>query len=237
MFFVELETPIVGIVGRSDGKIVVNVIDKGVYELGELGDLAVKVAPIGVDGIELHGHIAVAAYAPTVVKAVSIDGTAYVVGGSYLELTQLPRIRVTYKTIRLREYGRWVPAWDSLIVLGELSGEVPVIGFSRAGTLLHVSAGRCSSDRVRLIGELLGVARRFGEVVATCACRIGSMPFEIYVRRGPRYLLVKIHMNEWYPQSGRALVLLAEAGLVLERAIVEAGPGVVEYVERLGAKL
>jgi len=233
----EFETPTTVIVGRSGSKLVVNVVDRGVAEVADLGDLAGKIAELGVDGIELHGHVAVTAFAPTIVKAAAIDGDAYAVGGHHLGITALPRLRITYKGIKMREFGRWVPVWDSVIVLGELSGVVPIIGFSRAGTLLHMSVGRCSVDRVLRLSELLGFVKRFGDVVATCTCRIGSMPFEIYVRRGNRYMLVKLYMNEEYSQSARVLVLLSEAGAVLEREIVEFGGDVMGVVERLGAKL
>jgi len=233
----EFETPTTVIIGRSDSKLVVNVIDRGVVEVGNLGNLASKVAELNVDGIELHGHIAVTAFAPTIVKAAAIDGEAYVLGGQHLGIHALPRLRITYKGVKMREFGRWVPVWDSVIVLGALSDTVPIIGFSRAGTLLHMSIGRASVDRIFTLGELLEFVKKVGEVVATCTCRIGAMPFEIYVRRGSRYLLIKLYVNEEYEQSRRVLVLVSESGAVLERAIVEFGDEVLGTVERLSTKL
>ncbi|MCU7786697.1 hypothetical protein ODS41_01970 [Pyrobaculum sp. 3827-6] len=181
----------------------------------------------------LEGHVALASFSTSIVKAVALAKPAYVLD---LEgLRPLARKAVTVAGVRAREFGAWEQVWNKPILLSNASPTV-ALGASRAGSLLHINA--VPTD-VELVGKAWATARvlqRGGELSMNCTCRLGLMPLEIFVRRGNRYVVAKFYLNATSPRSRRAFFILGEGGNVLQRRDVDIGEAEVvafEYVKQL----
>ncbi|MFN3804058.1 MAG: hypothetical protein ACK4SY_03285 [Pyrobaculum sp.] len=182
---------------------------------------------VSIDSIEpklqgdfLYGHVVLASFATSTVKGVALGRPAYVLdtGG----LRQLARRVVTTRNIKGKEFGSWEHVGDTPIFLSDVNPTVAV-GASRAGSLLHINAVPSDIELSRRVWATAGVMRRGGHLSLHCVCRLGLMPYEIFVGRGNRYIVARFYLNSSSPRSKKAFFIMGEGGNVLDRREVDIG--------------
>jgi hypothetical protein len=206
-------TPSALAIGRRGGRLAVLDLESSrVYEEALPAD--VDLAEVGVEGVEVRGHIALASFSTNIVKAVAVDGEAYTLDSR--GLVKLKRAKVSLKNIKMREFGPWDDAYNKALLI--LKGESAlVLGASRAGALLHLSFA--GSDKAHIDAALRAVEelRKFGDVSITCSCRLGPMPLEILAKNKNEYILAKIYMNIASDYGQKALVIRGSGGNISKR--------------------
>lgn len=210
-------TPSALAIGRRGGRLAVLDLESSrTYE--EALPAEVDLAEVGIEGVEVRGHMALASFSTNIVKAVAIDGDAYILDSR--GLVKLKRARVSLKNIKMREFGPWDDAYNkAIVVVG--SESALVLGASRAGALLHLSFARSDKAHIDAALRAMEGLRKFGDISITCSCRLGPMPIEILAKNKNEYILVKIYMNIASDYGQKALVIRGSGGNVSKRL---AGP-------------
>jgi hypothetical protein len=187
-----------------------------------------------VDREFLSGHLAFTSFGTTIVKAVALGRSAYVLdlGG----LRPLVRKAVTTRSVKDREFGSWEQVWNKPIFLSDRNPTVAV-GASRAGALLHLNAVPSDVELAKKVWAVAGVLQKAGALTLNCVCRLGLMPVEITAIRGNRYVLAKFYLNVSSPRSRKVFFIVGEGGNVLQRIEVDAAEAeatayeLLKYVE------
>ncbi|MFN7106408.1 MAG: hypothetical protein ACK4M3_07500 [Pyrobaculum sp.] len=175
---------------------------------------------ISIDSIEpsqgefLHGHVVLASFATSTVKGVALGKPAYVLdtGG----LRPLAKRAVTMRNIKEKEFGSWEHVRDVPIFLSNTNPTIAV-GASRAGSLLHINAVPSDIELSKRVWATAGVMRKGGELSLHCVCRLGLMPYEIFVGRANRYIVARFYLNSTSPRSKKVVFIMGEGGNVLDR--------------------
>ncbi|WP_148682345.1 hypothetical protein [Pyrobaculum neutrophilum] len=219
-------TPCTVVVGVSSGRAVYLEVESGRRVEEHVGVDVDSVEP-RADGDFLAGHVAFTSFATTIVKAVALRRPAYVL--DYGGLRPLPQRAVAVSNVKAREFGAWEQVWNKPVYLSA-SGATVVVGASRAGSLLHINAVPSDVELAKRIWATAGVLQRAGELSLNCTCRLGLMPYEVFVSRGNRYVVAKFYLNASSPRSRRAFFIAGEGGNVVERREVDVGEAeVVAY--------
>jgi hypothetical protein len=171
-----------------------------------------------VDGEFLSGHLAFTSFGTTIVKAVALGRSAYVLdlGG----LRPLVRKAVTTRSVKDREFGSWEQVWNKPIFLSDRNPTVAV-GASRAGALLHLNAVPSDVELAKKVWAVAGVLQKAGALTLNCICRLGLMPVEVTAVRGNRYVLAKFYLNASSPRSRKVFFIVGEGGNVIQRMEVD----------------
>jgi hypothetical protein len=171
-----------------------------------------------VDGEFLSGHLAFTSFGTTIVKAVALGRSAYVLdlGG----LRPLMRKAVTTRSVKDREFGSWEQVWNKPIFLSDRNPTVAV-GASRAGALLHLNAVPSDVELAKKVWAVAGVLQKAGALTLNCVCRLGLMPVEIAAIRGNRYVLAKFYLNASSPRNRKVFFIMGEGGNVIQRMEVD----------------
>ncbi|MEM1597332.1 MAG: hypothetical protein QXP31_02615 [Pyrobaculum sp.] len=225
-------TPCVVALGVVKGKVVYLEVDSGRRAEEHVGVEVDSAEPV-VGSDFLHGHVALASFSITIVKAVALQKEAYLLDVEGLR--PLPRRAVSVASVKAREYGGWESVWNKPILLSQSSPTIAV-GASRAGSLLHVNAVPTDVEVVKRAWAAARVMQRAGDFSLNCTCRLGLMPVELFARRGNRYVIAKFYLNSSSPRSKKAFFIMGEGGNVLERKevdIFEAEVVAYEFINKL----
>lgn len=225
-------TPCAVALGVVKGKVVYLEVESGKRVEEHIG-INVDSAEPNVSGDFLSGHVAVASFATTIVKGVALARDAYVLDADGLR--PLQRRAVTISSIKAKEYGAWEQIWNKPIFLSNSSPTV-AIGASRAGSLLHINAVPSDVELAKKIWAVARILQRGGGLSLNCTCRLGLMPYEVFVSRGNRYLVAKFYLNASSPRSKSVFFIVGEGGNVVKRAEVgidEAEAAAYEYIKLL----
>jgi len=226
-------TPCTVVMGVVSQKAVYVEVDSG-KRVEEPVGVDLESAEPRVDGEFLSGHLAFTSFGTTIVKAVALGRSAYVLdlGG----LRPLVRKAVTTRSVKDREFGSWEQVWNKPIFLSDRNPTVAV-GASRAGALLHLNAVPSDVELAKKVWAVAGVLQKAGALTLNCVCRLGLMPVEITAIRGNRYVLAKFYLNVSSPRSRKVFFIVGEGGNVLQRIEVDAAEAeatayeLLKYVE------
>ncbi|ABL88103.1 conserved hypothetical protein [Pyrobaculum islandicum DSM 4184] len=210
-------TPCVVALGISSGKAIYLEVESG-KRVEEYVGVSIDSVEPGVHGEFLSGHMAFASFSTTIVKAVAIGKPAYVLDLSGFK--PLPQKVVTLNSIKSREFGKWESVWNKPIYLST-SGLTVAIGASRAGSLLHINAVPSDVELAKKVLATAGVLQRAGELSMSCTCRLGLMPYEIFVTKGNRYIVAKFYLNATSDRSKKVFFIAGEGGNVIRRREAE----------------
>ncbi|AAL64999.1 hypothetical protein [Pyrobaculum aerophilum] len=211
------DTPCVVALGVVKNKVFYLEVESGKRAEEYIG-VEIDSAEPGISGEFIIGHLAIASFSTTIVKGVALAKPVYVLD---LEgLKPLAKRAVTLRHVKAREFGAWEPVWNKPLYLTDASPSVAV-GASRAGSLLHINAVPSDIELAKKIWATAKVLQRGGELNLNCTCRLGLMPYEIFVRRGNRYIVAKFYLNASSPRSKKAFFIMGEGGNVLQRKEVD----------------
>ena len=218
--------PTVVVIGRVGKELAVWSIDGTTTTLGSVNGIEL-IDELKVDR-QVMGHIAIASFGQYVIKAMDL-GSRY---GSYT-LSEDSLIRIPSRGgVDLRKYNDWVTIRNAFILIGDpnsgYSDYYPLICPYRVGDTLFINTGYTSSGSIKTVLTILGILRNYanmGRVSASCMCRIPSMPLEIALISGDKYLLVRTYMNDGQATTGnKYLVLLTKGGNVISKYSTSADP-------------
>ncbi|MEL9991559.1 MAG: hypothetical protein QXP98_06765 [Thermoproteus sp.] len=213
---ITLTTPAAVALGRRGERFSVYDIDGGKYYDVPVDLDGLDVAELRVEGDEVRSHIVLASYSTSFIKAIAVDGDAEVFDRDGLK--RMRRDRATLRSIKGREFGKWVDVWNKLILISSPAGAL-ALGASRAGVLLHINVARTDRKHIEAAVKALEALRSYGDVSVACSCRLGLLPVEILARRKADYILVKIYMNINMRRSGTVVVLRGSGGNISKRLI------------------
>jgi hypothetical protein len=210
-------TPCTVVMGVVSQKAVYVEVDSG-KRVEEPVGVDLESAEPRVDGEFLSGHLAFTSFGTTIVKAVALGRSAYVLdlGG----LRPLVRKAVTTRSVKDREFGSWEQVWNKPIFLSDRNPTVAV-GASRAGALLHLNAVPSDVELAKKVWAVAGVLQKAGALTLNCVCRLGLMPVEVTAIRGNRYVLAKFYLNASSPRSRKVFFIMGEGGNVIQRMEVD----------------
>jgi hypothetical protein len=210
-------TPCTVVMGVVSQKAVYVEVDSG-RRVEEPVGVDLESAEPRVDGEFLSGHLAFTSFGTTIVKAVALGRSAYVLdlGG----LRPLMRKAVTIRNVKDREFGSWEQVWNKPIFLSDRNPTVAV-GASRAGALLHLNAVPSDVELAKKVWAVAGVLQKAGALTLNCVCRLGLMPVEVTAIRGNRYVLAKFYLNTSSPRSRKVFFIVGEGGNVIQRMEVD----------------
>jgi len=210
-------TPCTVVMGVVSQKVVYVEVDSGKRVEEPLG-VDLESAEPRVDREFLSGHLAFTSFGTTIVKAVALGRSAYVLdlGG----LRPLVRKAVTTRSVKDREFGSWEQVWNKPIFLSDRNPTVAV-GASRAGALLHLNAVPSDVELAKKVWAVAGVLQRAGALTLNCVCRLGLMPVEVTAVRGNQYVLAKFYLNASSPRSRKVFFIVGEGGNVIQRREVD----------------
>jgi hypothetical protein len=210
-------TPCTVVMGVVSQKAVYVEVDSG-KRVEEPVGVDLESAEPRVDGEFLSGHLAFTSFGTTIVKAVALGRSAYVLdlGG----LRPLVRKAVTTRSVKDREFGSWEQVWNKPIFLSDRNPTVAV-GASRAGALLHLNAVPSDVELAKKVWAVAGVLQKAGALTLNCICRLGLMPVEVTAVRGNRYVLAKFYLNASSPRSRKVFFIVGEGGNVIQRMEVD----------------
>ena len=218
--------PIVLVIGRAGNELAAWSIDGSTTALGSINGIEL-VDELRVDR-QVMGHLAIASFGQYVIKAMDL-GSRY---GSYT-LSDDSLVRIPSRGgIDLRKYNDWVTIRNSFILIGDPNSVYfdyyPLICPYRVGDTLFINAGYVGSDSIKTVLTILGILRNHadvGRVNVSCMCRIPSMPLEMALISGDKYLLVRTYMNEGQAVTGnKYLILLTRGGNVISKYSVNNDP-------------
>ncbi|GAB6948251.1 hypothetical protein JCM16161A_23810 [Vulcanisaeta sp. JCM 16161] len=213
------KVPIVLVIGRVGKELAVWSIDGTTTTLGSVNGIEL-IEELKVDR-QVVGHVAIASFGQYVIKAMDM-GSRY---GSYT-LSEDSLVRIPGRGgVDLRKYSDWVTIRNAFILIGDpnsgYSDYYPLICPYRVGDTLFINTGYVSSGSIKTVLTILGILRNYasvGRVNASCMCRIPSMPLEIALLSGDKYLLVRTYLNEGQTMVGnKYLVLLTKGGNVISK--------------------
>ncbi|ADY00922.1 hypothetical protein VMUT_0711 [Vulcanisaeta moutnovskia 768-28] len=219
-------TPAVLVIGRVGKELAVWSIDGTITTLGSINGIEL-VDELKVER-QIVGHVAIASFGQYIIKAMDM-GSKY---GSYT-LSEDSLVRIPSRGgIDLRKYNDWVTIRNAFILIGDpnsnYSDYYPLICPYRVGDTLFINTGYTSTGSIRVVLTILGILRNYadrGRVNASCMCRIPSMPLEIALMNGDKYLLIRTHLNEGQASTGnKYLVLLTKGGNVISKYSLNDNP-------------
>ncbi len=222
-------TPCTVVVGVVSRKVVYLEVDSG-KRVEEPVGVDLESAEPRADREFLSGHVAYTSFGTTIVKAVALGHSAYVLdlGG----LKPLLRKAVPTRSVKVREFGAWEQVWNKPIFLSDKNPTVAV-GASRAGALLHINAVPSDVELAKKVWAVAGVLQRAGALTLNCTCRLGLMPVEAAAVRGNRYVVAKFYLNTSSPRSRKVFFIVGEGGSVLQRKEVDVEEAEVTAYELL----
>ncbi|WP_054857354.1 hypothetical protein [Vulcanisaeta sp. JCM 16159] len=220
------KVPTVLVIGRIGRELTVWSIDGTTTPLGSVNGIEL------VDELKIErqvvGHVAITSFGQYVIKAMDM-GSRY---GSYT-LSEDSLVRIPSRGgIDLRKYNDWITIRNAFILIGDpnsgYSDYYPLICPYRVGDTLFINAGYTNSGSIRAVLTILGILRNYaerGRVNASCMCRIPSMPLEMALISGDKYLLVRTYLNDGQSMvSNKYLVILTKGGNVINRYSTDNDP-------------
>ncbi len=224
---ISFKVPTVLVIGRVGNELALWSIDGTTTALGSVNGVEL-VDELRVDK-QVMGHLAIASFSQYIIKAIDL-GSRY---GSYT-LSEDSLVRIPSRGgVDLRKYNDWVTIRNAFILIGDPNSGYfdyyPLICPYRVGDTLFINAGYASSGGIKTVLTILGVLRNHvgtsGRLSASCMCRIPSMPLEVALMIGDKYLLVRAHMNEGQAIMGnKYLVLLTKGGNVIDKYSTNGDP-------------
>ena len=225
---ISFKTPVVVVLGRVGSKLAIwSSSDNSVSILGEIPGVELT-NELRVDK-QVSGHLAIASYGQYIIKAVDM-GSRY---GSYT-LSNDTLVRIPVKAgVDLRKYDDWFTVRNTFILIGDpvsnYAGDYyPIICPYRVGDTLFINTGYAGAESIRLVLTVLGILRNYangGGISTTCMCRVPSMPLEIALIMGNKYLLFRTYINEARATpGGKYLLLLTKGGNVVNKYTVNTKP-------------
>ncbi|MBP1449425.1 MAG: hypothetical protein JZD41_05385 [Thermoproteus sp.] len=208
-------TPAALAVGRRGSRIAVYDLEGARFFNVDVATDA-ELAEVGVEGLELRAHMALASFSTSIAKAAAVDGDVYILDSKGLR--PIKKIKITLNNIKMKEYGSWEDIWNKLLIIRGRSSAL-VLGVSRAGSLLHVNFARSDEAHIKAALNALEMLGKFGDVSVACSCRLGPVPIEILSRRKTDYILVKIYMNTASDHGDRVLVIRWAGGNIYKRLV------------------
>lgn len=177
---------------------------------------------------QVSGHMAIASFGQYVIKAIDM-GSRY---GSYT-LNEDSLVRIPSRgDVDLRKFNDWFTIRNTFILVGDpteyVSDNYPLICPYRVGDTLFVNVGYVGADDIKTVLTALGILRNYaegGRISTTCLCRVPTMPLEIALISGDKYLLFRTHLNNARRTRGsKYLVLLTRGGNVVGKVATDGDP-------------
>ncbi|WP_069807466.1 hypothetical protein [Vulcanisaeta thermophila] len=223
---VSFKTPVTLVMGRMNNEVAFWNHDKGeVTLLGSLRGVEL-IDELRVDK-EVRGHLALASFSYYLIKAVDLGSK----GGSYVisEANQLIKLPSNPR-INFRNFNGWYTIRNSFILIGNPEvneGPYPLVCPYRVGDTLFINVGYANEDDLRNLISLMNILRNNAEggiMTVTTMCRIPSMPVEMALILGNRYLMVRTFINNAVPTSGsKYLVIVTSGGNIVSKYSVNTG--------------
>ncbi|MFB6470321.1 MAG: hypothetical protein TU36_003695 [Vulcanisaeta sp. AZ3] len=224
---IAFKTPITLILGRVNNKLALwNNNDNSISTLDHL--LGIELIDELRADKQVSGHAAIASFGQYIIKAMDLNSRY----GSYT-LSDDAFIRIPSRSnIDLKKYGDWLTIRNTFILIGDpseyISNYHPLICPYRVGDTLFINTGYVNKDNIKLILTTLGVMRNYissGRISTTCLCRVSTMPLEIALISGDKYLLFRTYINDAQKtHANKYLILLTKGGNVISKKSTNENP-------------
>lgn len=223
---VAFKTPVTVVLGKVGSGVALWSSDKGeVIMLGELKGMKLF-DELKVDK-EVSGHLAITSFSYYIIKAIDLGSN----NGSFTinERNQLVRIPSNPKA-SFKKFDDWYTIKNSFILIGnpEINeGPFPLICPYRVGDTLFINLGYAEEEDIKNLLTIISILSNNvgkGIMSTTTLCRVPSMPVEIALIDGDKYLMIRTPINNAVKTMGnKYLIILTSGGNIIKKYSLNAG--------------